>query len=135
VAERLTADISADLRKTAEAARLRGQGWATSIALMIEAADKLDGLLESLVQAERARDELAEECGNLRLGAATGNVMEDYTAEQVAELTAERDAMRPVVEAVAGWRELAGDDLDWASEQELAAAHDAYLASRTEVGA
>lgn len=131
MAERLTADISADLRRNALFERDTLPGVAR---LLNEAADKLDGLIDSLAQAERARDELAEECGNLRLDAATGNVVAEYAAEQIAELTAERDAMRPVVEAVAGWRELAGDDLDWASEQELAAAHDAYLASRAEAG-
>jgi hypothetical protein len=106
VAERLTQDISADLRKTAEAARLRGQGWAASVALMIEASDKLDGLLESLLQAELDRD----------------------------ETLAERNAMQPVVDALAAWRASGVNSFDLdtmdAAKQRLFAAYETYATGK-----
>lgn len=58
MSERLAFDIAADLRAP--------PGPWPSARLLCEAADKLDGLIELLANAERERDEALAEVGRLR---------------------------------------------------------------------
>jgi hypothetical protein len=57
MSERLTADISADLRAFAQ--DMRAEHRNTDAVLLAQAADKLDGLIALLAEAETERDRLA----------------------------------------------------------------------------
>jgi len=65
-AERLTCDISADLRRVAAAFDAMQVSEQDGGALLREAADKLDGLITSLAKAERARDAVRIELDDAR---------------------------------------------------------------------